>query len=92
MPGKRYTTLAGPRKSTSRSVKPYRNAGKLTERAYWAKTFLVWAVVFACVAPIFRSGLKTNLTLLSWIRNHTIWGDKVEFIPEEDYSTAFERQ
>ena len=89
MPGRRYTTLVNPRKSTSRSVKLCRDVGKLTGRAY--KTLLVWFVVLAFTAPIFRSGLKTNLTLFGWLRNHTVWGDPIEFIPEEAYKEAFER-
>ena len=92
MPGRRYTTSVSPRRSTSRSVKPCRDAGRPTGRAYWGKPLLVWFVVLAFTAPVFRSGLKTNLTLFGWLRNHTVWGDPIEFIPEEAYTEAFERK
>ena len=54
-----------------------------------SKVLLVWGVVLMFTLPIFRSGLKENLTFLEWLINHTIFGDKVEFIPKEDYEAAF---
>lgn len=39
----------------------------------------------ALTLPVFRSGLRTNLTFVEWILNHTIWGPKIEYIPKEDY-------
>jgi len=48
------------------------------------------SLVLAFTVPIFRSGLKTNLTFLEWIINHTIYSpDIVEYIPEEDYTGVF---
>ena len=52
---------------------------------YTAKLVLVWVVAMAFYLPIFRSGLKSNLTFFDFVKNHTVWGDKVEFIPKEDY-------
>jgi hypothetical protein len=42
----------------------------------------------ATFLPIFRSGLRDNLNLWEWLWNHTIWGPKVEYIPEEQYESA----
>ena len=46
-------------------------------------------VLFAITAPIFRSGGRTGLTFWGWVINHTIWGDVVEYVPEEDYLAEF---
>jgi len=53
------------------------------------KVLIVWGIALALTLPVFRSGLKSNLTLLQFVWNHTIYGDKVEFIPREDYEQAF---
>ncbi len=37
--------------------------------------------------PIFRSGGRTNLSFYGWVKNHTIFGPPVEYVPEEDYAT-----
>ena len=42
-------------------------------------------VVGAFTIPIFRCGLRTDLTLWGFIINHTIFGPKVEYVPAEDY-------
>ena len=52
---------------------------------FW-KTLGVWTVVAAFTMPVFRSGGRTGLTFFGWIKNHTIWGDPVEYVPEEDYA------
>jgi len=51
----------------------------------------VWIGVLAFSLPIFRSGLKSNLTFFEFIVNHTIWGDPVEFIPKEMYEDIFSK-
>lgn len=55
------------------------------------KTLLVWGVLLAFTLPIFRSGLKGNLSFFDFIRNHTIFADsKVpEYIPRENYEEIF---
>jgi len=52
-----------------------------------AITFLI---VESFTLPAFRSGGRTGLTFWGWIRNHTIWGDPVEYVPEESYRREFE--
>ena len=71
-----------------------RNAGKPIVKSssrYFTvpKVAIVWIVVLAFTLPIFRSGMKGNLSFAQWVRNHTIFGDPVEFIPKEDYEEAF---
>lgn len=50
------------------------------------KTLGVVLLVLSFSLPIFRSGGRTNLTFINWLRNHTIWGEPVEYVPFEDYS------
>ena len=38
--------------------------------------------------PVWRSGLRKNQTFWGFLRNHTIYGPPVEYIPEEDYKKA----
>lgn len=33
--------------------------------------------------PVWRCGLRENLSFYEFIINHTIWGPPVEYIPEE---------
>ena len=44
-----------------------------------------WGVLLlmGSILPVFRSGLRGQLTLWEFIINHTIWGPEVEYIPEE---------
>jgi hypothetical protein len=35
--------------------------------------------------PVFRSGGRTGLTGFQWIKEHTIWGSPIQYVPEEDY-------
>lgn len=55
-----------------------------------SKVLLVWGVVLAFTLPVWRSGLKSNLTLAGFVWNHTIFGEPVEFVPKEDYETALQ--
>ena len=43
-------------------------------------------IVAAFVVPVFRCGLRTNLTAFEWLRQHTIWGNPVQYVPEEKYA------
>lgn len=49
------------------------------------KVVCLFLFAAALTLPVFRSGLRTNLTFVEWILNHTIWGPKVEYVPEERY-------
>lgn len=49
------------------------------------KVVCLFLFAAALTLPVFRSGLRTNLTFVEWILNHTIWGPKVEYVPEEKY-------
>lgn len=48
------------------------------------KTGIVVGVV-ASLLPVWRSGGRENMTFWGWLWNHTIFGPKVEYVPEEDY-------
>ena len=50
------------------------------------KIFGVWVLVMSFTLPIFRSGGRVNLTFWSWIVNHSVFGEKVEYVPFEDYA------
>lgn len=90
MPGSQSISLRQiRRRNISVSNKPLRNVVKPT-RNRWGKTVLVWIGILTFTLPIFRSGLKSNLTLFEFTLNHTIFGDVVEFIPKEDYKEAFD--
>ena len=54
------------------------------------KTIGVWLLVMSFTVPIFRSGGRTNLTFISWLVNHTVFGPRVEYVPFEDYSAELE--
>ncbi len=47
---------------------------------------LTGLVISVFTIPIFRSGAKTNLTLFDFVKEHTIWGKPVQFVPVEDYA------
>jgi len=58
-------------------------------KKFWAMVG-VWAGLLFFLAPIFRSGQRTNLTGAKWLLNHTIYGPPVEFVPQEDYMRELE--
>jgi len=35
--------------------------------------------------PVFRSGGRTGLSFWGWVKNHTVFGPPVEYVPAEDY-------
>lgn len=59
------------------------------KRKLW-KAALGISFVLALTVPVFRSGLRDDLTFWEWIINHTIWGPPVEYIPEEYYMGFFD--
>ncbi|MBU0598982.1 hypothetical protein KKF61_08430 [Patescibacteria group bacterium] len=40
----------------------------------------------ASLVPVWRSGGRKNMTFWGWIWNHTVFGPRVEYVPEEDYT------
>lgn len=42
--------------------------------------------------PVWRSGLKTNLTFWGFVLNHTTFGDPIEYIPRERYEEIFSEE
>lgn len=39
--------------------------------------------------PVWRCGLRSKLTFWGFVREHTVFGSPVEYIPAEDYEEAF---
>jgi len=54
------------------------------------KLFLGTLAVESFALPIFRSGGRTELSFWGWVRNHTIFSEPVEYVPEEDYAREVE--
>ena len=54
------------------------------------RLFLGLLFVESFTLPIFRSGGRTGLSFVGWLRNHTIFGEPVEYVPQEDYSRELE--
>jgi hypothetical protein len=54
------------------------------------KLALTFLIVESFTLPVFRSGGKSDLSFWGWVRNHTIWGPPVEYVPEEDYIAELE--
>jgi len=78
-------------RNTSPTKPLYSKLGKPTDKALveligknWT-TVVVWVAVLSVTLRIFRCGGRTNLTFFDWIRQHTIYGDKIQYVPEEDY-------
>lgn len=91
MLGQQYIILQhNPRKNIFLRPKPLnyvdRHTG-ITLKPAWA-----WAIILALALPIFRSGLKGNLTFVEWVWNHTIFNDTPEYIPQEDYEQIFKER
>lgn len=49
-----------------------------------SKDLLILLLVFSFL-PVFRCGLRDHINFWVWIKEHTIWGHPVEYIPEEYY-------
>ncbi len=56
----------------------------------WGKVVIGAVVVASFTLPIFRSGGRTGLTFWGWVKNHTIYGPPIEYVPEEDYMRELE--
>ena len=66
MSGQRSITLPqSHKKNTFLSKTLSKNVAKPTKRSL-GKVVLVWGIALALTLPIFRSGLKENLTLWQW--------------------------
>lgn len=50
------------------------------------KGLLILGGVLCFTLPIFRSGGRTGLTFFEFIKEHTIWGSPIQYVPEEDYT------
>lgn len=87
MPGRRYGKYPGrSRNLTYPLMKRSQKSKQLIKNPpKWVKPTIGIGLVLAFTVPVFRSGLRTNLTLWEWIINHTIMGHPVEYIPEEYY-------
>jgi len=48
------------------------------------KALLIGFVCFSLL-PIWRSGLRENMSLPAWLINHTVFGPPSEYIPEKYY-------
>lgn len=77
------------RNTISLSRKQSKRQGKPTNLPYWFRVALVWGTVLAFSWPVFRSGLRSNITFAEFIFNHTIFGPEPEYIPEEYYARIF---
>lgn len=42
-------------------------------------------LLIASFLPVWRCGLRENLSFWTWAKEHTIYGSPVEYIPEELY-------
>ena len=54
------------------------------------RKLLALGVIAFFTIPIFRSGGRTGLTGFEWLKEHTIWGSPVQYVPEEDYEAELE--
>ncbi len=41
--------------------------------------------LLASFLPVWRCGLRENLNFWTWLKEHSIYGSAVEYIPEEQY-------
>lgn len=41
--------------------------------------------LLASFLPVWRCGLRENLNTWQWLKEHTVYGSPVEYIPEEEY-------
>ena len=72
------------RKNTSPQKKRPSGMSKRRETLLRSEYIILGAVALTFLR-VWRSGLKTHLNLWEFIMNHTIWGDPVEYVPEENY-------
>ncbi len=48
-------------------------------------TKVIGVLLLLTLIPAWRSGLKTKMNFWQFTVNHTVWGDPVEYVPEEKY-------
>ncbi len=53
---------------------------------------IIFGLLAASLIPFWRSGGRTDLNFWEFVRNHTIFGDPVEYVPEEDYMEELSNQ
>ena len=41
--------------------------------------------LLASFLPVWRCGLRENLNAWQWLKEHTVYGSPVQYIPEEEY-------
>lgn len=56
----------------------------MAEKPQYTKFFMGAGIVLFCTVPVFRSGGRTGLTGFQWLKEHTIWGSPIQYIPSED--------
>ena len=49
---------------------------------------LVLVLALISFLPVWRCGLRKNLTFWEFVIEHTVWGHPVEYIPEEQYKES----
>jgi len=64
---------------------------KYNNRIEISREVIFTTIVLSFILPIFRSGGRSNLNFWEWVFNHTIFGPKVEYIPEEDYELELQK-
>ncbi len=86
----RHSTYLQPyhKRSTYQLNKLSKNVGKPTKVSL-GKVLLVWGIALSLALPVFRSGIKSNLTLVEFILNHTTFSKDPEYIPREEYEDIF---
>ncbi len=47
---------------------------------------ITYLIIATFTIPMFRSGGRGDLTAFDWIKEHTIFGSPVQYVPEEDYA------
>lgn len=52
-----------------------------------SKKLLALGLIAFFTIPIFRSGGRGHLTGFEWLKEHTIWGSPIQYVPEEDYAS-----
>lgn len=62
----------------------------MQEKPQYKKFFIGVAITALFTVPIFRSGGRTGLTFFQWVKEHTIFGSPVQYVPEEDYTRELE--
>lgn len=56
----------------------------------WLSLIILLALVLVLISflPVWKCGMRSRLTWWEWAKEHTVFGHRVEYIPEEDYEEA----